>query len=140
MPKIPDRLYIDLSDRDLYKKIKEQGMFQKGTNKELFLFAMAIGVKNEVSISLKVKENFFLTKDFRPEDEALINAVALWEEDYSIDILPNKERTYQIAEEYAHAGIKLLTDKVESVEFGSFWKQFEKELIVLYQKLSLVEE
>lgn len=130
-----DRLHIDVNDRKLYEKIEEQEMFKGRTRKEQFLFAMALGVRNEVTIPLKTKEGFFLIKDLRPEDEALINAVVLWNEG-SVDILSDKEKAYKIVEEYAHAGIKLLVDKIESVEFGSFWKQFEKELYEIYEKLS----
>lgn len=136
MNKTPDRLYIDLNDRELYKKIEEQEMFGGKTRKEQFLFAMALGARNNVAVPLKTREGFFLTKDLRAEDEALINAVALWGED-STDIYSDKERLYRIAEEYAHAGIKLLVDKIESVEFGSFWKQFEKELNEMYERLTL---
>lgn len=129
-----DRLYIDVNDRELYDKIEEQEMFKGRTRKEQFLFAMALGVRNDITIPLRTKEGFFLVKDLRPEDEALINAVVLWNEG-SADILSDKEKAYKIAEEYAHAGIKLLVDKIESVEFGSFWKQFEKELYEIYEKV-----
>lgn len=131
-----DRLHIDVNDRELYDKIEEQEMFKGRTRKEQFLFAMALGVRNDITIPLRTREGFFLAKDLRPEDEALINAVVLWHEG-SVDILSDKEKAYKIAEEYAHAGIKLLVDKIESVEFGSFWKQFEKELYETYEKFSL---
>ena len=36
------------------------------------------------------------------------------------------KKAYKIAEEYAHAGIKLLVDKIESVEFGSFGSNLKK--------------
>lgn len=135
MGRIPDRLHIDVNDRKLYEKIEEQEMFRGRTRKEQFLFAMALGVRNEVAVPFKTKEGFFLTKDLRPEDEALINAVILWSKD-SVDILSDKEKVYKIAEEYAHAGIRLLVDKIESVEFGSFWKQFEKDLYEMHEKFS----
>ena len=125
----PDRLYIELTDRELYKKVTDtSGLFRDKDNKEQFLFAMAVGVSNELRMPLKKREGFFLLSRLRTEDEALIDAVALSEKD-NVDILADKSRVYRIAEEYAHAGIKILLDKIESIEFGSFWKQFERDLI-----------
>lgn len=130
----PDRLFIELSDRELYKKVTEDsGLFRDKNNKEQFLFAMAVGVGNQLRMPFKKRDGFFLEKDLRTEDEALIDAVALSEED-NVDILADKSRVYRIAEEYAHAGIKILLDKIESIEFGSFWKQLEKELIETHQE------
>ena len=58
----------------------------------------------------------------------------------SVDVLANREEVFQIAEEYAHAGIRLLHDKIKSTQLGgSFDKQFEKELIDIYKELDLGE-
>ena len=131
----PDRLYIELSDRELYKKVTEDsGLFQDKDSKDQFLFAMAVGVSNQLRIPLKKRDGFFLVTRLRTEDEALIDAVALSEED-NVDILADKSHVYKIAEEYAHAGIKILLDKIESIEFGSFWKQFEKDLIETHEEV-----
>ncbi len=54
--------------------------------------------------------------------------MAISEKRGSVDLLSQKEAVYRIAEEYAHAGIKLLADKIRSTQIGSFHKQFEKEL------------
>lgn len=128
MASVPDRLNIDPKDRELYEKISEEvPLFQNKNRKEQFLFAVAFGFSNRMRVPLKTKDGFFLTKDLKMEDRALINAVALYDAD-DIDILSDKGSIYKIVEEYAHAGIKLLTDKVASVEFGTFWKQFEKDM------------
>ena len=135
MTSVPDRLNIDRKDRDLYEKIsKEVPLFEDKNRKEQFLFAVAFGFSNRMHMPLKTREGFFLTKDLKMEDEALINAVALHDAD-DVDILSDKSSTYRIAEEYAHAGIKLLADKVASVEFGTFWKQFEKDMHEAHESL-----
>jgi len=135
MASVPDRLYIDFNDRDLYEKVSAKlGLFKGKNRKEQFLFAMAFGFANETRIPLKTRENFFLRKDMKMEDETLVNAVALYHED-DVDLLSDKNQVYRVAEEYAHAGIKLLADRIASVEFGSFWKQFEKELCEAHEKL-----
>lgn len=133
MGKTPDRLYIARTDRDLYEKLNSEEMFKfkdKGgtrTRREQFLFAMAIGFRNSVRIPLETREGFFLTKDLHPEDEALLNAVALAETN-SCDVLLNRQEVFQIAEELAHAGIRLLVDKISGTSFGTFEKKLEKEL------------
>jgi dnd system-associated protein 4 len=134
MQKIPDRFYIDKDDRKLYEKIEEEDMFKGRARKEEFLFAMAIGFKNKIHRPLNKRENFFLTKDLKPEDETLINALAIKKHN-SVEVLSNKEGVFKIAEEYAHGGIKILSDEIESTQFGSFSKQFEKMLHEIYEEL-----
>ena len=137
MVSTPDRLNIDPKDRELYEKISEGlPLFRDKLRKEQFLFAVAFGFKNRMRIPLKSRDGFFLIKDLKMEDEALINAVALYEAD-NIEILSDKNSIYKIAEEYAHAGIKLLADEITSVEFGTFWKQFEKEMHQVYESLEI---
>lgn len=132
----PDRFCIDKEDRVLYEKISGESMFKGKNRKEQFLIAMAIGFHNGVRQSLSNRESggLFLDKDLRREDEALINALAL-HEDNSAEVLADKGKVFTIAEEYAHAGIKLLVDEIENTQFGSFYRQFEKELYEIYRKI-----
>lgn len=137
MAQISDRLNIEKGEREnLYDKIN---LFKEKSRKEQFLFAMTIGFKNKVKRALKTKNGFFLIKDMRPEDEALLNVVAIYDTN-SVEVLSNKEEVFKIAEEYAHAGVKLLYDKIESTQSGTFEKQFEKELFDIYKELDLDEE
>ena len=132
MDKIQDRIYIDKKDRKLYDEIE---FFKGRSRKEQFLLAMAYGFKNNINKKIDKQEGFFLTKDMRPEDEALIYSVAL--KHYGkIEVLASKNKIYQIAEEYARVGIKLLHDEVVSSEFGSFDIKLEKELNKIYDKRS----
>lgn len=135
MNKTPDRIHVEKGEREnLYDKID---LFKGKSRKEQFLYAMAIGFKNKVNRPLETKEGFFLIKDMRPEDEALINAVAITTN--SPEVLSDREEVFKIAEEYAHAGIKILYEKIKSTQFGSFDKQLEKELLELYEELKLGE-
>lgn len=138
MSQIPDRLYIHKEDRKLYEKLDEEKMLKR-TRKEQFIFAMVFGYYNKIKRHLETREGFFLTKDMRLEDEALINAIAINATD-SVEILSNKEEVFKIAEEYAHAGIRLLYEKIKSTQFGSFEKQFEKEIVEIYQNLDLGDD
>lgn len=145
MPQIPDRLHIDKEDRKLYDELDKENMLKfkdKGgrrTRKEQFIFSMVIGYKNKIKRPLDTKDGFFNTRDMRLEDEAIIDAIAI-NDNKSVDVLANREEVFQIAEEYAHAGIRLLYDRIKSTQLGgSFDKQFEKELIDIYKELYLGE-
>lgn len=134
--KEPDRLCIDKSDRDLYNIIKRESIFLGKGDKELFIIAMAFGFKNKARISLPNRETsgYTRTSYLTLQDKALIYAVALKEKG-SVEVLSDKEEVFKIAEEYAHGGIKILHDTIESTQFGSFSKQFEKKLYEIYEEL-----
>jgi hypothetical protein len=132
----PDRLYIARTDRELYDKLQDEDMFKSKTRKEQFLFAMAMGFRNQVRQQLDTREGIFLAKDMGPEDEALVDAVALHSSD-SADGLLDRKAVFQIAEEYAHAGIRLVLAKIEAIEFGSFDKAYEGEVRELREELGL---
>jgi len=142
MSGVPDRIYIDKKDRELYNKLDQEEMLRhkdKGgrrIRKEQFLIAMAIGFRNNVRRPLEVKEIWFLIKDLKSEDEALMDAIAIYTT-HSVDVLSNREEVFKIVEEYAHAGIRLLVDKIFSISHGSFAKQFENELKNIYSEMRL---
>ena len=135
MTRVPERLSIDKADRKLYEQCTISGEVLAGrANKEQFLFAMAIGFKNQVKRPLDAKDGFVRLVSMRPEDEALIDAVAIHDTG-SADILSDREAVFRIAEEYAHAGIRLLYDSVTSGQPGSFHKKLEVELFDLFRNL-----
>jgi len=134
----PDRIYIDKKDKDLFNKLDQEDMLKfKGrrTRKEQFLFAMAIGFKNDICHPLETKKGWFNTRDLQPEDEALINAIAIHKA-RSVEILSQRAEVYRIAEEYAHGGIKILCNKIKSTPLGTFDKMLEKELYEIHKNLS----
>ena len=137
MPEIPDRINIDKKDRDLYNKLDNEVMLKsKGgarTRKEQFLTAMAIGFKNKVRRPLDSKDGFVLLKDLHSDDMALINSISIYETE-SVEVLSDIGKVFNIAEEFAHGGIRLLVDKIDSISHGSFEKQFEKEICDLYNR------
>ncbi len=142
MSRVPDRINIDKKDRELYNKLDHEEMLRhkdKGgrrTRKEQFLIAMAIGFRNKIRRPLESKEGWFLIKDLKLEDEALIDSIAVYST-HSVDVLSNREEVFKIVEEYAHAGIRLLVDKIFSISHGSFEKQFENELNNMYSEMRL---
>jgi len=141
MIKVPDRIYIDKKDRMLYNKLDQVNLLRfKGergrTRKEQFIFALAIGFDNNLSIPLETKEGWFNTRDLQPEDRMLFNAIALYKQKTE-EVLLNEIDIFKIIEEYAHVGIKILCDKVKSTQFESFSKRLEKELFDLYDKIKI---
>jgi hypothetical protein len=126
---MPDRLYIDKEDRPYYQKAEEENIvnFKNKNQKEQFLLAMAIGFENNQKRELKAREGFFFSDNLGPEGRTLINALAIHEHG-SADILADEKKVFDIAEQYASAGIRILADSIDKVQFGKFDKMFEKDL------------
>ena len=68
---------------------------------------------------------------------ALINTIAINVSEKEYEVLSNREEVFTIVEEYAHAGIKILIDKIEALPFGSYEKQLEKELFSTFKELNI---
>jgi dnd system-associated protein 4 len=132
-----DRLYVDeKGDKKIYDMLKSDEPFFKNYtgNKELFLFAMALGFKNQKPLPFSGKRlGYFLEKDLKYEDYVLLNAIAI-NETKSLDILTDKEKIFKIAEEYAHGGLTILHKEIGPGKFGSFSKNFELKLDQLLEK------
>ena len=129
MSKQPDRLNVDKQDRKIYKEIQEkEEMFKSMKNKELFLLAMMIGFDHESPKELKSKDGFFLEKDLNDDDRAIINAVAMHDKD-GVEVLKDMGEVYRIAEEYAHFGIRIIHEWINSTPHGSFTKEFESKIL-----------
>jgi len=123
-----DRMNMDKSDRVLYDKLAEEPLLRGTTRKEQFLLAMATGFVHNRRIELGPKEGLFLLKDLHSDEEALLSAVALsLSEDASV--VADRSVVLKTAEEFAHAGLQLLLSQIESTEFGTFDKHFEKDLL-----------
>jgi len=139
MPEIPDRLNIDKRDRDLYNfldceeilRFKDKG--GRRNRKEQFIFAMAYGFSAGARKALGTAEGFVLAKDLHPDDQALIDAVAIYESK-SVEILTDQKAVFKIVEEYAHAGVMLLVERIKNVQFGSFEKELEKSLYEILKR------
>ena len=133
--RVPDRLYIDRADRGLYddRTLKSE-VFAQRENRDQFLFAMCLGFKRGMRRVLNTREGFFLAKNLRPRDEALIDSIAIYETG-SVDVLADREEVFRIAEEFAHTGIWLLHGEITSGQPGSFLKKLELELFDLLEAL-----
>jgi len=123
-----DRLSIERKDRQNYDKIRDEDFFtQNNRNKDLFLFAVAVGVYYNESKELDTKEGYILEDRLSQEDHALLKAVALYHTE-EIEVLKNQQQIFKIAEEYANAGLQLIIDKLESAQYGDFNRRMEADL------------
>lgn len=123
MAKIPDRLDIDKEDKRFYDYLTQE-IFVGKERKEQFLFAMAVGFKNEIRRPINSKEGFFRTEYLNPEEKTLLNSVAMYHSG-SVEVLHDLEEVYKIAEEFAHAGIRIIYDEATSGQPGSIFKKYE---------------
>ena len=133
---MPDRFYIDKEDRPYYQKAVDENIinFKNKNQKEQFLLAMAIGFENEQKRELKSRDGFFFSNYLGSEDKTLINALAIHEHG-STDVLANEKEVFNVAEQYASAGIRILVDSINNVQFGKFDKIFEKDLVEMLDSL-----
>jgi len=131
-----DRFYVDKKDIDDFNRLKEKDSpFAGGQNKDIFLAAMVVGYHEGCRVKLKTKEGYFREEYLTPQETALIRALAV-SEAANLTILLDKQKIYEIAEEYAAGGIKLLKGKVFSGEYGSYAKKLESDLLRTYEKIT----
>lgn len=124
-----DRLFVDKKDFEDFNRLKEKDTPFAGVhNHEIFIAAMVTGYREGCRIELKNRKEFFFEKDLTKEENALIRAVAVSEED-GLNVLLDKQKIYSIAEQYATGGISLLKAKVLSGEYGSYAKKLESDLL-----------
>jgi hypothetical protein len=131
----PDRLYISKKDRDLYNNIiKQEAFFKKKGNLELFLFAMMFGYKNNAQLPIENRDGWVRTEYIGNEDKTIMDSIAV-DTIGSSEILADRERVFEIAEEFAHGGIQLLVSEIKNTQFGSFQKRLEQKLFELYENI-----
>jgi len=136
MSKQPDRLYIDKKDRKLFKDLEEkEEMFKGMKRKDMFLLAMMIGFDNESPKELSTKDGFFLEKDLNNDDRAILNAIAMHDAK-GVEVLKDMGEVYRIAEEYAHFGIRIILDWINSTPHSSFSKEFESKILERIEKIN----
>jgi hypothetical protein len=88
---------------------------------------MSIGFKNKIRQPLDTKDGYVRAEYLHPRDEALMNAVAIYATD-DVNIITDREMVFYIVEEYAHAGIRLLYNSINSGQPGSYYKKLEMDL------------
>jgi dnd system-associated protein 4 len=138
MKKKRDRLFVEkeeVNNFQLLRKEKDSPLYNK-ENKDVFIMAMIMGLKNGVRLPLKSKEGFIREEYLNNDERSIIKAIAVNAE-ANLSVLLDSDKMYQIAEEYAAAGIKYLVDSVFKKQHGSYTKRLESELIEICEKHKL---
>jgi ribosomal protein S17 len=127
--KKPDRFSVEKKDRDDWNRLKDKDSpFSGSDNKDIFLAAMITGYHEKVKFELKTKDGYFFSDNLKPQEEALVKAIAV-SETGSLNVLIDEERVFEIAEQYATGGLSILKNRVFSGEYGSYAKKLETELL-----------
>ena len=110
-----NRIYIDKSHHSVYKALTDSEESEQpfDSMKNIFMLATFIGYQQNERIPLKNKVDIFTWDVLSREEEniSLLLALALAETG-DIEILIDKGRILDIAEEYANAGIIEIKEKV----------------------------
>jgi len=103
--------------------------FYKKTMKQVFMYALGIGFRNQKRTPLKKRTGVIPLATFSSADLSIIKAVAIADKK-SLDVLfgDNLQEMFKIAEEYANGGIDLLDYQVFGPEPGDPDKKMEQTL------------
>lgn len=111
--KDPDRLYIAEKNRELITLMEEKKFLNANnlTRKEIFLFAMSLGLNNPTPIDGK-SDGLFLAKDLSPSDKSLLCGCFL-SFNKNIEALSNVADVFKYAEECTNTGFMVIKDYMQ---------------------------
>lgn len=108
-----DRVYIDSSFRAEIDEMKDKDAigFSMVENKEAFILAVAMGL--EKPEDLKNRDGWFLLKNLKTTDKALLAAVLLGtaKDDIEVDSFSDLDKSLDLCEQCAEAGFKKMRNK-----------------------------
>ena len=123
-------------------KIQEVKMLkfntERNTQTMVYIFAMALGVKEGKRTPSTKKEGLILESSFRNQDLAMsfVYSLAIQElrKEGRENEINNTDVVYQIAEEYANTGFKMIEDMIP--DFKEYDEEdFENELILMMDEI-----
>lgn len=134
-----DRVYINSSYRSEIDEMKNSDVlgFSMVENKDSFLLAVAMGV--DCPEAVKSKDGWFLMKNLKTTDKALLAAVLLGtaQNDGEVDSYANMDNALDLCEQCAETGFKELRKRI--IDAGKdrdiFERRMMKELDMLYTTL-----
>lgn len=116
-----NRLFIDPDTRQYYSDIKMKYGDLKLSNSDLFSLALAMGCLYNIKKPLDRKVGFIRYETIPEDLLALIDLLAI--DEFGGDnqeLLDNHLLGFDLAEEYANAGIKILIEKIYDYDFDPF--------------------
>lgn len=128
----PRDLDVDLANHELFEKLKnyERSPFYGRTMKDIFIFAMSVGFSEQARKRLSKRKGTIPTATLTDDDDWLIRTIAIAEEK-TLDILFDEMKVYEIAEEYANGGIRLLVNTLLDTKPGDPSKKLESNVLKL---------
>ncbi len=125
---------IERSLQKDYNQLKEsRALFEGKENADIFLLAMALGLKSRTRKRLEVPWGIVNTPGFSAEAKALIVSIAVKEGGASV--LSDRNEIRRIAEEYANGGFEELKEISKSVPAEQASAILETEMITFYRKM-----
>ena len=133
---LPSMINIDKKDREKYTNLKQDNFFKDFENKDLFFVCVAYGKIYNKKEQIKPVEGFFRASFLNEEDIALIEIIN-FSERVPEDVVKSFDEYFNIIEQYAHAGLKILTDVLSSKQFGTTDTEIEKTVNELLCNINL---
>lgn len=107
-----DRLYIEKSRKDEIRDISKRNDYLKFENqKELFMYAMVLGMDCYNGGTISSGDGFFLAKDMHIEDQAFMDAIVAPEVS-NLEDLNNTDLVFKKAEGIADRGFSVILDEI----------------------------
>lgn len=134
-----DRVYINANYREFIDDLKKKDLlgFEMVENKDSFLIAVALGLQSPSQ--LKSKDGWFLLKNLKSADKALLSSVLLGtaNSDEEIDAYADLDKNLGQCEQCAEAGFAILQKKINDANGDEdiLEARLLKELDLLYTKV-----
>jgi len=128
-----DRIYIDKSRQDKIRGIKGAKYLEFDNQKDVFMFALAMGMDCYMGGELTgSKDGFFNDRDLNEADKALIYALICPELE-KIEDMTDRDLVFRKAEGMADKGFTIILDEMKDVNTEVFLCQMQIKADELYE-------
>lgn len=128
---LPSMVSIDKKDRKVYEELKEDSFFGSCDNKDLFFMCAGFGFFYKKRKTIEAIDGFFRASYLNDKELGLMNAINF--SAYTpVEVSNLGAKIFQLIEEYAHAGLYLMKDFINSKQWGSTDTEMEKFLLQVY--------
>lgn len=118
MTRTSDRLFIDKETKKYYDFIKKEYSHLNLTNSDLFKLALIIGYNNGLKKALNRKIAFILHRTIPTDFFSIIILLAIKEYGVDEEWINNPLNLFDLAEQYANAGIEILMENIKHYDFN----------------------
>jgi len=127
-----DRIYIDKARQESIRGIKGKGYLEFDNQKDVFMYAMAMGMDCYAGGELTgTKDGFFNDRDLNEADKALMYALIQPELD-KIEDITDRDLVFRKAEGMADKGFSIIIDEMKDTNIEVFLLQMLNKTNELY--------